>query len=72
MPRISSTHQVTLPVDILRRAGLRAGDAVTIEVDETDRIVLSRTPPDVDLALGIFDGLYEPDHLERLRSEERA
>jgi hypothetical protein len=28
--------------------------------------------PDLDRALGVFDGLYEPDYLDRLRSEERA
>lgn len=72
MPRISSKHQITLPVETLERAGLRAGDDVTIETDGTDRIVVRRTPPDPARALGIFDGLYEPGHLERLRSEERA
>ena len=72
MPRISSKHQVTLPVESLERAGLRAGDDVTIEVDGPERIVVRRTPPDPSRALGIFDGLYEPGHLERLRAEERA
>lgn len=72
MPRISSKHQVTLPVQTLERAGLRAGDEVLIEADGPDRIVLRRSPPEPDRAVGVFDGLYEPGHLERLRSGERA
>jgi bifunctional DNA-binding transcriptional regulator/antitoxin component of YhaV-PrlF toxin-antitoxin module len=72
MPRISSKHQVTLPVEILELTGLQAGDEVSFEVDGPDRIVVRRTPPDPGRAFGIFDGLYEPDYLQRLRAEERA
>jgi len=72
MPRISSKHQVTLPVETLERAGLKTGDEVLIEADGPDRIVVRRTPPEPARAFGIFDGLYEPDHLDRLRSGERA
>lgn len=72
MPRISSKHQVTLPVESLEAAGLRPGDEVVIEAEGADRIVVHRAAPDLSAALGIFDGLYEPDYLERLRSEERA
>ncbi len=72
MPKISSKHQVTLPVESLRAAGLRAGDEVTIEPEGPDRIVVHRAAPDLDAALGVFDGLYEPGYLDRLRSEERA
>lgn len=72
MPRISSKHQVTLPVETLEAAGLRAGDEVVIEAEGADRIVVHRAPADVTAALGVFDGLYEPDYLDRLRSGERA
>lgn len=72
MPRISSKHQVTLPVETLEAAGLRAGDEVVIEAAGADRIVVHRAPPNVQAALGVFDGLYEPDYLDRLRSGERA
>ncbi len=71
MPRISSKHQVTLPVESLKVAGLRPGDEVTIEAEGPDRIVVHRASPDLAHALGVFDGLYESGHLERLRSEER-
>jgi len=72
MPRISSKHQITLPVEMLELTGLQAGDEVTFEADGPDRIVVRRTPPRPSQALGVFDGLYEPDYLERLRAGERA
>jgi bifunctional DNA-binding transcriptional regulator/antitoxin component of YhaV-PrlF toxin-antitoxin module len=72
MQRISSTHQVTLPAESLDAAGLRAGDEVVIEADGAGRIVVHRAVPDLTSALGVFDGLYKPAYLDRLRSEERA
>ena len=72
MPRISSKHQVTLPVRTLLEAGLSAGDEVEIDVDGPDRIVVRRAPGDPRGALGIFDGLYPKDYLRDLRAGERA
>lgn len=72
MARISSKHQVTLPVESLEKAGLSAGDEVAIEAEGADRIVVRRAAHDVEKALGVFDGLYEPGYLERLRADERA
>ncbi len=72
MPKISSKHQITLPVQTLERAGLRAGDEVAIEAEGPDRIVVRRAPSDPSEALGIFNGLYEKGYLERLRTGERA
>jgi bifunctional DNA-binding transcriptional regulator/antitoxin component of YhaV-PrlF toxin-antitoxin module len=71
MPRISSKHQVTLPVESLEAAGLMPGDEVVIEAEGSDRIVVHRAASDLSHALGVFDGLYEPGYLDRLRSEER-
>lgn len=72
MPRISTKHQVTLPVEALANAGFAAGDEVTIEAEGPDAIVVRRAHRDLDAALGVFDGLYEPGHLDRLRADERA
>ena len=64
---------MALPAETLRQAGLKAGDEVAIEVDGPGRIVVRRAAPrEVATALGVFDGLYQPDHLERSRSAERA
>lgn len=72
MPRISSKHQITLPVETLRRAGLGPGDEVAIEAEGPDRILVRKRAGEIDAALGIFDGLYEADYLEKLRAGERA
>lgn len=72
VPRISSKHQVTLPVDSLASAGLRSGDEVTIEAEGPDTIVVRRARRDVDAGFGVFDGLFEAGYLDRLRSQERA
>ena len=72
MARISSKNQITLPVESLKRAGLRVGDEVAIEADGADRIVVRRVSRNAERVLGVFDGLYEPGYLERLRSGERA
>ncbi len=57
---------------VLERAGLKGGDEVAIEAEGADRIVVRRVGRDAKAALGVFDGLYEPGYLERLRSGERA
>jgi bifunctional DNA-binding transcriptional regulator/antitoxin component of YhaV-PrlF toxin-antitoxin module len=72
MAKISSKHQVTLPVESLKQAGLSVGDEVAIEAEGVDRIVVRRVSRDAERGLGVFDGLYEPGHLERLRAGERA
>jgi bifunctional DNA-binding transcriptional regulator/antitoxin component of YhaV-PrlF toxin-antitoxin module len=72
MPRISGKHQVTLPVEALSSAGLAAGDEVAIEADGPDTIVVRRASRDIDRAFGVFDGLYGPGYLDRLRAGERA
>jgi bifunctional DNA-binding transcriptional regulator/antitoxin component of YhaV-PrlF toxin-antitoxin module len=70
--RISSKHQVTLPVESLKQAGFSIGDEVAIEAEGADRIVVRRVAREAERVLGVFDGLYEPGYLERLRSSERA
>ena len=72
MPRISSKNQVTLPVETLTVAGLRAGDEVTIEAEGPDTITVRRSRRNEDEAFGVFEGLYEPGYLERLRAGERS
>lgn len=72
MPRISSKHQVTLPVETLEVSGLRPGDEVAIEADGPDRIVVRRVASDPRQGLGVFDGLYPPEYLDELRAGERA
>ena len=72
MPKISTKHQITLPVDALREAGLREGDEVTVSAQGPDSIVVRRAPRTPEDAFGVFDGLYEPGYLDDLRAGERA
>jgi hypothetical protein len=44
---------------------------VTIASTDADTILIRRAVPDVQAAIGIFDGLYEPGYLERLRADWR-
>jgi bifunctional DNA-binding transcriptional regulator/antitoxin component of YhaV-PrlF toxin-antitoxin module len=72
MPRISSKNQITLPVDVLRETGLKAGDEVAIDVRLPDRIVIRKHRVlDFEDAIGFFDGLYPPGYLKKLRARER-
>jgi bifunctional DNA-binding transcriptional regulator/antitoxin component of YhaV-PrlF toxin-antitoxin module len=72
VPKISTKHQITLPIASLAETGLGPGDEVTIRAEGPDTIVVRRAPRNVDAGIGVFDGLYEPGFLERLREGERA
>jgi AbrB family looped-hinge helix DNA binding protein len=72
MPKISSKNQVTLPVEVLTAVRLKAGDAVSIAATGDDTIVIRRAPDGIDSAIGIFDGLYEPGYLDKLREDWRG
>lgn len=67
--RVSSKNQITLPVEVLRAAGLEAGERLVASSSGPGRIVLER---EVDV-LGEFSGaltsVYRPDELAVLRGE---
>lgn len=65
--RVSAKHQVTLPVDALEAAGMRAGDVVKVEADGHGRIVLVRLRDPIEQHAGALTGIYEPDEVDQLR-----
>ena len=67
--RISSKHQITIPVDALRGAGLKVGERVVAHVEGPGRIVLEREADVVEAYAGAMTGLYEPGELDTLRDE---
>ena len=69
--RISSKHQVTIPVDALAQAGLRAGDRLRAEVRTSGEILLVRDLDPVERFAGALTGVYPPGHLDDLRDEWR-
>jgi bifunctional DNA-binding transcriptional regulator/antitoxin component of YhaV-PrlF toxin-antitoxin module len=66
---ITSQHQITLPVDALREAGLSAGDRLVVRADGAGRMVLQREHDVVSEFSGALTGTYRPDELSRLRDE---
>jgi bifunctional DNA-binding transcriptional regulator/antitoxin component of YhaV-PrlF toxin-antitoxin module len=70
MSVISRKNQVTLPVDVLRQAGLEAGDHVRVRAVGAGRLELTRTQELVDEFAGVFDEeVYPPGYLDVLRAE---
>jgi bifunctional DNA-binding transcriptional regulator/antitoxin component of YhaV-PrlF toxin-antitoxin module len=69
--RISAKHQITIPVDALREAGLEAGERVVAHADGLGRVVLVRASDVLDEFAGALAGVYEVDELDGLRDEWR-
>lgn len=67
--RLSAKHQVTIPVDALRAAGLQVGDRLIATADGAGRIVLERAEDPLDAYAGALTGLFPPGHLDQLRGE---
>ena len=67
--RISSKHQITIPAEALRNAGLEVGDRVVAHADGAGRVVLEREHDVIDEYAGALTGVYRTDELDELRSE---
>lgn len=67
--RVSRKHQVTLPVDALQRAGIRAGDVLRAEVRGPGEVVLIRQIDPIDRFEGALTGVYRTGELDELRDE---
>ena len=59
--RISTQHQVTVPVDILRAIGLEAGDTVKFEIKDGAIAMAAEKNPDHPLGqlIGAGFGVYD-------------
>jgi bifunctional DNA-binding transcriptional regulator/antitoxin component of YhaV-PrlF toxin-antitoxin module len=70
MSKVSRKHQVTLPVRVLKDAGVAAGDEVVIRATGRGRIEVERAEDVIARYAGSLPaGTYPPGHLERLRDE---
>jgi bifunctional DNA-binding transcriptional regulator/antitoxin component of YhaV-PrlF toxin-antitoxin module len=67
--RVSAKHQVTLPLDTLRRAGIRTGDTLRAEVRGPGEVLLVRESDPVAQYAGALTGVYTPGELDELRRE---
>jgi bifunctional DNA-binding transcriptional regulator/antitoxin component of YhaV-PrlF toxin-antitoxin module len=69
--RISAKHQVTIPVEALRAAGLEVGERLVARADGPGRVVLARQADIIDEFAGALSGVYESGELDDLRSQWR-
>lgn len=69
MPRISSKNQVTLPVDVMRAAGVHAGDEVIVRAAGDGELVVAVRGTRVRRYAGIAVGIYAAGELDALRDE---
>ncbi|MEY2522634.1 MAG: hypothetical protein QOJ66_1199 [Ilumatobacteraceae bacterium] len=67
--RISSKHQITIPADALRAAGLEIGDRVVAHADGAGRVVLEREHDILAEFAGRMTGAYTDNELDELRRE---
>jgi bifunctional DNA-binding transcriptional regulator/antitoxin component of YhaV-PrlF toxin-antitoxin module len=69
MPRVSSKNQVTLPVEVMRAAGLAPGEVVAVRRVGEGEVLIATRGSRVRRHAGIASGIYEPGELDRLRDE---
>jgi bifunctional DNA-binding transcriptional regulator/antitoxin component of YhaV-PrlF toxin-antitoxin module len=70
MPKLSAKNQITIPVRVLREAGIGRGDALTARAVGRGRIAIERTSDVVEEFAGsVPPGTYEPGYLDKLRDE---
>jgi AbrB family looped-hinge helix DNA binding protein len=70
--KVSSKHQVTIPVGAFRSAGLQPGDTLRVEADGAGRLVLTRVEELLDRWSGALDSAGDlRAQVEGLRGEWR-
>jgi bifunctional DNA-binding transcriptional regulator/antitoxin component of YhaV-PrlF toxin-antitoxin module len=69
MPRVSTKNQITLPVETMRAAGLRAGDEVTVRPHGDGEVIVAARDSRIRRHAGIATGIYRAGELDHLRDE---
>jgi AbrB family looped-hinge helix DNA binding protein len=78
--RLSSKRQITLPVAVVERAGIKPGEELAVEVDEGGRVIVFRPQEEtigdrrrraVDRVAGVLPGVWPDGALQDLRDEWR-
>ena len=67
--RVSAKHQVTIPVDAMRAAGITEGDRLVARAIGPGQLVLEREVEPVEEFAGALTGVFDEDDLDRLRGE---
>ncbi len=69
MPRLSSKNQITIPVAVLREAGLSPGDQLSVRAAGKGRVEIERLVDVIEQYAGSFKAGYPPGYLDALRDE---
>lgn len=67
MPKLSAKNQVTIPVKVLREAGLEQGETLTVRAVGQGRVEIRRRNDVIDELAGTLS--YPPGYLDALRDE---
>lgn len=57
--RLSAKNQITLPVDIIRKAGFQVGDTINCAVTKEGKIELSPPENPIMSLIGAGDGIFD-------------
>lgn len=77
---MSSKRQITLPLAVVERAGIRVGEQLAVEADEDGRVIVSRSGGEtvgdrrrraLERAAGALPGVWPAGSLDELRDEWR-
>lgn len=66
---VSSKHQITIPVDVLREAGFGVGDRLRVRIVGPGRVLLEEVENPIEQYAGSLPDVYPEGYLEELRSE---
>lgn len=69
--RVSPKHQITIPIEVLREAGLRVGDPLEVTAEGAGRVRIRRVEDPVAEFAGRLPDRWAPDEVDRLRDEWR-
>jgi bifunctional DNA-binding transcriptional regulator/antitoxin component of YhaV-PrlF toxin-antitoxin module len=67
MPKLSRKNQVTIPVKVLREAGIEPGDVVQVRAVGRGRVEVRRRNDVIEEVAGTLS--YPPGYLRKLRDE---
>jgi bifunctional DNA-binding transcriptional regulator/antitoxin component of YhaV-PrlF toxin-antitoxin module len=67
--RVSSKHQITIPVDAMKEAHVLPGDELRVKADGRGRLILTVVDDPLEALIGSAPGLSAETDLQALRDE---
>jgi bifunctional DNA-binding transcriptional regulator/antitoxin component of YhaV-PrlF toxin-antitoxin module len=67
--RVSTKHQITIPVDALKDAHVLPGDELRVTADGRGRLILTAVDDPLEALIGSAPGLSAETDLQALRDE---